>query len=389
MFREWLQGIRIAPVLALLVLLCLSSGSTEPVTAQAAPPAEAVAAAAALLEQEGYVARFSWAGRRSFNGELRYQSPVAYGLLIEDPMEATVEYLMLDPTLYIRELPAGATEWRSWRAVEWHPDVPIPGLTQYHPRLPLELLRAARELRDTGAGGPFPRPARGIEGVVSYFAAVIASYDEVPAGPTRQMLNETAPWPLTIWLDAEGGRALQLVVHVPPAEDGSDPAGTLTFSFDALGEDLALRRPVEAETGTSPLQIRPAPAEPAQSLPLTLSGRGRVIRSPLFVSGAGGFQVRLGPGFAEVEYQVWRVKRGRLLFAGLGTQVSTSATDVLPGVLHFPLAPGEYVVEIALPGESEWTLTIEELAPGATAASAGSGLRPGGIDYAENHFGGP
>jgi hypothetical protein len=115
----------------LIVALTLAAGPTR---AHDLPPDEAIAAAVAMLEQQGYVASFARAAEPLIHGEVRYQASDAYSLLLETDPEAAVEYILLDPFLYIRARRGDA--WEGWERRPWHPDVPVPDLAALHPRLP-------------------------------------------------------------------------------------------------------------------------------------------------------------------------------------------------------------------------------------------------------------
>ena len=354
MQSKWRPLRRLPAVLIALLIAGASSGTTARVEAQPAPPGDAVAAAVAALEP-GYVARFAWSGGRTTFGEVRYLSPVAYSLLLEDERGAGLEYVMLDPVLYNRTRAAGDDAWEPWLQREWHADAPVNEVMEYHPRLPLELLRAARDLRDTDPSDA--SPLRRIDGSVNFLAALTASYDEALAPPFAATA-EGSVWPLAIWLGPSDGRVVRLQLTVPASPEQADRASVLEYTFQT-GEPL-LTTPSEAREVESALRVRPAPEAAPESLPLTVRGSGSLAVSPPFVTASGSFMATLNPGFTSLQYELWRTKRGRQLVAGFGAIVGlgTGRLSTVPLVLN----PGEYVLEVELPEDVEWTLTIEEMA---------------------------
>src|SRR4051812_39961093 len=86
----------------LLLLLLLCTLALAPSAAQAQPaPVAALQGAADLLARDGYVASFTvTGGAAAIDGEVRYQSPLAYSLLIEDDHGTGFEYVILDTDLY-------------------------------------------------------------------------------------------------------------------------------------------------------------------------------------------------------------------------------------------------------------------------------------------------
>ena len=337
-------------LLVLAVTLLSGLEWRKPAVAQPREPADAVTAAVASLEARGYVARFTWVAGAVNRGEMRYRSPLAYGLRVEDETGVALEYLFLDPVLYDRRRTSGDADWSGWRRRDWHPDLPIPGLTPYHPRLPLELLRAVRDLRAAEDGAPVV-----LEGRVSYAEAIAASYEEHLSGPARAGAG-SAPLPLTIRLDG-AGEVSQLVLRLIPPPSDPTPPSVLTYDF-LPDEPPTLQEPSEAEEAEPWPFLRPGPARPSEALPLTLSGRGAAIESPPFRSPTGAFTAHVEPSPGEMQYRLWRIKRGRQLLAGFGASIGgarfTSPLGVLP--------PGEYVLELILPEAVDWTVTITEVA---------------------------
>ena len=342
---------RVARALVLgLAVAVLSVGEWgSPAAAQPPGPAEAVASAVASLEAGGYVARFTWEGDALNWGEVRYQSPLTYGLRLEDDTGAALEAVFLDPVLYDRRRPAGAAEWSGWRRRDWHPDLPIPGLTPYHPRLALELLRAVREPRPAEDG---ERPGV-LEGQVSYAEAIAASYEEQLSATLRAAAGSTL-LPLTIHLDA-AGQVSQIVLRLIPSPSDPTPASVLTYDF--VPDELpALQAPFEAEEAEPWPFLRAGPEQAVEALPLTLSGQGATIQSPPFLSTTGAFTADVEPSLGEMQYRLWRVKRGRQLLAGFGVSVGGARFASPPGALP----PGEYVLELILPAAVDWSVTIAE-----------------------------
>ena len=331
----------------LVVALLLGLAVRRPATAQAPSPAESVAAAADALEASGYVARFTWVAEGGTRGEVRYRSQTAYGLLVEDDAGAALEYVFLDPDLYTRHRPSGDASWRDWERRPWHPDLPLEGLVQYHPRLPLELLRRARDLRAAEGAG---REGE-IEGRVSYVEAIAGAYEDEVPGAIRSALGTTL-LPLTVRLDAAGAVAA-IVLRVTPPPDSPTPPSVLTYEL--LPDAPSLAAPEGAGEGEPSPFLRPGPFQPPRSLPLTLRGFGSEVRPPPFLSESGLFSVRVDPPLGDVQYRLWRVKRGAQLLAAVGTSVGAAGL-ALP-VLALP--PGEYVLEISLPQAVEWTITVE------------------------------
>lgn len=351
------------PVIPMALALVLVLAGVHSGAAQAPPAAEVVRAAVAALERDGYVARFRWDGSNPVTGEVRYETPLSYGMFIRDEHSGdAIEYLLIDPALYSRVYPAGEDTPSEWIVRAWHPDAPIFGLTGYPPRLPLELLRAARSLTDSGEDTVDGRTLRRIEGMTSYFAALTASYNDVPAPTERQQTLAAASVPLIVWLDPADGRVVQVALVISP-EVMMLPAGTLTYAFETLSAPLTLDPPADAREVESTLLVRPGPAQPAQLLPITVSGSGRVITAPPFITEGGLFRVTLTPTISDLQYQLWRVKRDRLLIAGFGALTGPGGSATIP----FALQPGEYVFEVQLPEPTDWTLTIEEVRPETVA----------------------
>jgi hypothetical protein len=266
----------------------------------------------------------------------------------------TLEYLLRDPDLYTREVLDDEEMSSPWVRRVWHADAPIEGLTGYPPALPLELLRDMREAVDAGAETVDGRRLRRIDGRTSYFAALIASYNDVPAPTARQQMLAGTLVPLSIWLD-EGRNTIARMEMTIPADAEGLPAGTLTYEFTDSDVGQALTPPDVARQVESGLLLRPGPTEAVESLPITLSGSGRAITPPPFIT-SGAFRVTLTPTSSDLQYQLWRVKRGRQLLAGLGTLVGPGGSVTIP----FVLQPGEYVFEVQLPEAADWTLEIVE-----------------------------
>jgi hypothetical protein len=325
-------------------------GRAHPAIAQVQDPTSAVAAAVASLEANGYIARFSAEGEGVVRGVMRYQSSLAYGLFVEDQTGAALEYVFLDPVLYDRRRSAEDGTWSGWQRREWHPDLPIEGLIPYHPRLPLELLRGARDLRaDEAIGQP-----QALEGRVSFPEAIAASYEDRPSEAFRGAL-ESALIPLSIHLGPSGAVA-RLVLRAAPSAPDAGPPSTFTVDF-LMDEAPVLVAPSEAKEAAPSPFLRAGPVLPVQSLPLTQSGRGDQIELPPFVSTTGAFTARIEPPLGGAQYRLWRVKRGRQLLAAVGAVVGE-------GGLVFPslaLPPGEYVLEVSLPQVADWTLTVTEV----------------------------
>jgi hypothetical protein len=354
--REGGRGVRSVAVLLSLVVLTLALVGS-PVTAQGPTPSEAVSAAVGALEQDGYIATFTLAGEGNAHGEVRFQSPTAYSLLFEDEFGAGLEYILLDSSLYSRYRQAGR-EWDVWERREWHPDAPILELASLHPRLPLEMLRLVEDLRDTGAADTAGTQRREIEGIVSYTAAFFASYEDVPVSAEQRQAIETTRWPLRIDLDPASGRVEQLTLEVGTGVGASAAPGTIIYGFTQTPP--ALTAPADAIERESTLALRPAPAEAVQALPLALEGRSDVILSAPFRTESGSVLVHLDPVLPDVQYRIWRIKRGSQLPAGFGAASGAGPDAEGPLTIPLTLAPGEYVVEIVLPEEVEWKLTIAE-----------------------------
>src|SRR6266508_731895 len=146
--RRW---VGLSLVLAVVGLCVTLLGAVRAGGQQSMPAGDAVRRAADRLAQDGYVAQFRWSGTNPVSGEVRYSSPLAYGMrVVDEGSGTTLEYLLLDPDLYSREIPPDAEMPVRWLRRAWHPDAPIAGLTGYPPGLPLELLRSARETADAG-----------------------------------------------------------------------------------------------------------------------------------------------------------------------------------------------------------------------------------------------
>ncbi len=345
------------PVLLLVGLYVLTLCAVRTGAAQSVAAADAVRGAADRLTQDGYVAQFRWSGTNPVSGELVYRSPLAYGMrVLDEGSGTTLEYLLLDPDLYSRQIPAGEEMPVPWLRRVWHPDAPIAGLTGYPPGLPLELLRGARDTTESGIETIDGRGLRRIDGVTSYFAALIASYNDVPAPTERQQMLAATLVPLRVWLDEARGSVARMEMTIPP-DAVALPPGTLTYEFSDTEPAVELEPPEDARMVESDLLLRPAPTTPVESLPISLSGSGRLIAPPPFVTNGGIFRVTLTPTITDLQYQLWRMKRGRLLIAGLGTIVGPGGTVTIP----FVLQPGEYVFEVQLPEPADWTVEIEEV----------------------------
>jgi hypothetical protein len=352
--RRW---VGLSLVLAVVGLCVTLLGTVRAGGEQGMPAGDAVRGAADRLAQDGYVAQFRWSGTNPVSGEVRYSSPLAYGMrVVDEGSGATLEYLLLDPDLYSREIPPDAEMPVRWLRRAWHPDAPIAGLTGYPPGLPLELLRSARETADAGIETVDGRRLYRIDGVTSYFAALIASYNDVPAPTERQQMLAATLVPLRVWLDETRGDLARMEMTIP-MDAAALPPGTLTYDFSDAGPAPDLEPPEDARMVESDLLLRPGPTVPVESLPITLTGSGRLIAPPPFVTHGGIFRVTLTPTITDLQYQLWRIKRGRQLIAGLGTIVGPGGTVTIP----FVLQPGEYVFEVQLPEPADWTVEIEEV----------------------------
>ncbi|MGH2583646.1 MAG: hypothetical protein ACRDJE_01895, partial [Dehalococcoidia bacterium] len=241
---------------------------------------------------------------------------------------------------------------------EWHPDAPILEVASLHPRLPLELMRLVGDLRDTGVTKGSGTQLRAIEGIVSYTAAFFASYEDVPVSAEQREALETTRWPLRIGLDPVSGRVEQLALAVETGVGAAATPGTITYTFTQTPP--ALSAPPDAIERESTLAVRPAPAETPVALPLTLEGRSDIILSTPFRTESGSVLVHLDPVLPDVQYRIWRIKRGSLLAAGFGGAAGAGPDTAGPLTIPLTLAPGEYVLEIVLPEEVEWKLTISE-----------------------------
>lgn len=343
------------PLIVLASLLAVLAAATAPVgqrraIAQPVDAATAVREAASALAGSGYSARFTSSLTESATAELRFQSPTAYSALVRDASGEAIEYILLDPDLYSRRQAATEAEWSAWRRQQWHPDAPMNGLTTFHPRLPLELLRGATDLRPAGLeetpGGALTR----IDGGVSYVAALFAVYEDVPLAGV-----ESTTWPVSVWLDSTG-QVQRLELRVPPTGDEDFREAVLRFEFEHRAAPLILTAPAESTEVESALVQRAAPPGEARPLPVSLSGSGRVLATPL-LSTTGGLNVTVNSPLPGLDYQVWRVKRGRLLVAAFGTVTGPG------GTIRFslPLPPGEYLIEMVLPSEAEVTITLEPM----------------------------
>jgi hypothetical protein len=340
----------------LLLALCLLSSAfcllpSSAVVAQSQPPAEAIARAVALLEREGYSAPFSLQGG-GVSGLARYQTSTAYALTVEGDDGVLIEYILLDPTLYTRITPLG---WPppAWEQTLWHPDIPVPGLTAYHPRLPLELLRAGEDWREAGAG---PDGARRLEGAVRYITAVYASYEDAPNSAQRGSALGMMRWPLAVELDPVSGLPRALTLEIPAGAGENRVPTTLSYHDFSIGPRLT--PPPDAVERESPLILRDAPSGEAQALPLAIQGEGTRIRTPVFRSDGGGVSLRLSPAQSDIQLSLWRIKRGRLLLAGFATAIVGGGEEDLE--FAFPATPGDYVVEVELPDPASWSLSVED-----------------------------
>lgn len=345
---EFTVSCSLAALIAVVIVVVMT---TMTASAQAEPPAEAVARAVALLEREGYSAPFTLLGG-GVTGLARYQSSTAYALTIEGDDGVEIEYILLDPTLYTRVTPFGRPR-PAWERTLWHPDIPVPGLTAYHPRLPLELLRAGEEWREAGAG---PEGARRLEGTVRYITAVYASYEDAPNATQQRSPLGMMRWPVAVELDAVSGLPRTLSLSIPAGAGENSAAATLSYRDFSTGPRLA--PPPDAVERDSPLILREAPTGETQALPLDVQGEGTRIRTPVFRSDAGSVSLRISPAQSDVQISLWRVKRGRLLLAAFATAVVGGEEQDLE--FAFPATPGEYIVEVQLPDPASWRLMVED-----------------------------
>jgi hypothetical protein len=332
-------------VVAGLAMLLVTPGAAP---AQQATPEAAVQAALAALAP-GYSARFTRTGGSELGGEVRFLSATSYALRVEDDRGSRIEYVFLDPDLYLRRSAALPGE-SDWTRQLWHPDAPLRGVDGIHPRLPLELLRAARDLRDVGLD-PVTGDRR-LDGTVSYWAAFKASYEDGISALDTPTVAATR-WPLSIWLTPAGG--VRLIELTFPEDNQLEVApGVLSYAFDAVPPVLAA--PAAADDIPSSLQVRPTRDGRRAALPLAESGSGATIRSSPFRSATGTFGIRLDPSVSGLDYSIWRIKRDRQLVATVGRVVGSSPVAVIP----VTLPPGEYVVEVTLPEAADWSITIED-----------------------------
>lgn len=354
--RRNVHSLRLLGTLVLLAVGLLRTPIT--ISAQGGSAALAVSSAVAILEREGYVAGFRLEGSRTLQGEMRYASPLAYSLSLRNEDGAELEYILLDFVLYSRALPQPGGAWEPWERREWHPDVPVGSLQSFHPRLPLELLRAATSL--TVAAAPADEPgATLIEGRGDFGRALLAAYEEPPDAADARRASEQ---PLNVTLDRQSGRARGLSLTIPPGAEGAF-SGVITFEFRDMAGPLELRAPAEAIDIPSPLEQRPAPEQASQPLPLQSPGDGSEIASAPFVTG-GSFLVTLSPGGSGLQYTVWRIKRGRQLVAAFGSVIGVGDSATI-GVtrLSFSLPPGEYLFTAQQPEPSPWILLIQDKSP--------------------------
>lgn len=356
---------RVSRASRLLVLVAVAIaaawGGSWPGAAQAPPAAAAIQAAAAALERDGYVATISFEGGGA-TGEVRYQSSSAFSLLITGEDGSSLEYILLDPDLYSRRRAAGSGVWSGWARRTWHPDAPITGLETYHPRVPLELLRAAVALRDAGTGMDAGLMVRRIDGESDFAAAVFAAYGEEGFGAAGPLFSAQGTWPLRVELDGDG-RVRRMELTVPPSEAGLMDGGALVYTFEATTAPVTLAAPAESTPAADGLQAPPRPEAATQTLPLTMQGSGRTISTPPFSVTMAGFEVKLDPAIPDLQYVVYRIKRDRQLFAAAGSLTGGGGVATLP----LPLPPGEYVLQIELPRETDWTLTVTPMSAAPAA----------------------
>jgi hypothetical protein len=292
------HSITLAAVLILVVATVVAGAG-----AQGLSPAEAAFRAVALLEQDGYTTSFRLIDG-GLSGLARYQSSGAYALEMADADGAATEYILLDPILYARVTPRAGPP-SAWEWMRWHADIPVPGLAEYHPRLPLELLRAANDWREAGLGAD---GARRLEGTVRYITAFYAAYEDSPTLVQERSALGTMRWPLAVELDPIGGLPRALSLEIPAGFGGNNVPAMLSYGRFSPGPRLS---PPDAVEGDAHLAVRDAPSGALSALPLTLQGEGRSIRTPVFHSEAGMVSLRLSPGQSGVQLALWRVKRGR------------------------------------------------------------------------------
>jgi len=356
---------------ALLIVFLLAFAPRAHARAQSVEgSAGLVQAAVARLTGAGYIAQFRASGDGlTVSGEARYGTPVAYGLLIQQEQGAGYEYLLLDPDLYFRGFDSETASWTPWQRRNWHADAPLEAVLAYHPRLPLELMRFADDLRDEGEEQTDSGSQRRISGMARYYAALSASYEDVLVPNERGRRLGQTRWPLTLWLDVASGdiRRLELTIGDGP-ELGTEPAGDaprprvasrLTYTFESMAVATVLTPPANARDVPG-VAFQEAPEGEPQALPITSQGATATITTPVFTAESGTFAVVLRPAVSNLQYRVWRVKRGRLLSAAIGSLLVINPTVRIP----FELPPGQYLVELVYPEAVDWEVTIIELPTG-------------------------
>lgn len=339
-------------LLVTLILFMVAAPGGAIVESQATTPTAAVQSAVAALER-GYTAAFARNGGASNQGEARYESPSRYSLLVVEQSGAGVEYIVLDPDLYLRRTLADEQGgWTEWTRQLWHPDAPVNSVEGLHPRMPMELLAKMVNPRDAGAGSVNGRPARRIEGETSFLGAFLAAYSDSPNVYQDRLAREL--WPLHVWLDATTGAPLRIEALFEEGNALGFVPGSLEYTFEPDGAPVRLQAPQQSREVESNLRVRPLRDAPVANVPIEMQGSGTLISTPRFVSPTGSFTIEVEPAVSRMEYQVWRVKRGRQLIASYGSVLGRDAIASLP----VNLAPGEYVVDVILPEDATWTLRI-------------------------------
>jgi hypothetical protein len=223
-------------------------------------------------------------------------------------------------------------------------------------------MRSATDLRDLAEQSVGPDRLRTIEGIASYTAAFYAAYEDLPPTPAQRAAVLSTRWPLTVRLDPATGRVVQLVLETL-TDDGA-ASGAMTYTF-AEPAPIHLTPPPDA-VDRGGAAARTAPEQPVHAIPLQVDGQGAALSTPPFRAGGGTIVLSIDANIDGAQYQIWRIKRGRLLSAGLGAALANER----PIVVRLDLVPGDYVIEVQLPDSVSWTLSIEEEPPREAAEAA-------------------
>lgn len=342
----------------LAMLVAMVAIRSEQATAQPLDPMGAVSGAAARLAEQGYVIRFARDGGELIRGEVAFGSPVAYRLRVEPDQRSGFEYVVREFTLFTRVLGPDGKPPQPWEQRRWHPDVPIDAGAAYHPRVPLELLRGAANLRAVATEVRDGQGLHRIDADVSLAAAIIASAEDTPSrdDAVQSLIRER--WPLSIWLTADGAlAAMELTI---PAENVLRAAeGAIRYQVLPADTPRLLDPPDDASEAESGVVLREPPPGEVVSPPFAVAATASTLVTPVFRLESGALVLSVSAITPTTSYRLWRLKRGYLLGAGFGTVSGTGSGLRLP----LELPPGEYLIEVTFTSEIAATLTISEGSP--------------------------